>query len=194
MTKILAEGEFATALAAAAVADMERAPALKEAVASGAVSARALREMMLRDVESEAAGYPGVQIFPNIRRLIRDRAELQERLRAAGMEAAEVPATTSYDWLAPAVGAFTSIAGAIVNYQTQKKLAEAAKETAVATARSQELAAKQAELDAAATRLAYSKEAKAQSGLIPEIIPGVPGWAIPVGIAAVVGGVLLLRG
>jgi hypothetical protein len=193
MDGLLAERAFAQAISAAFVADVEAAPILKEAVASGAIGPRRLRDMMLRAIESEISGHAAVPTFPNLRKLAKEQIRIQGGIRSFGMGAAE--AATSYDWIAPAVGAVTSIANLFVSYTTGKELVKLEKEKTAAYLRSQELLARQAELDAAAKRLAYSKEAEAEAKLGPLSIAGLPGWALPAaGAVAVVGGILLFRG
>jgi hypothetical protein len=194
MPVLLAEKEFARAISAAFVADVEAAPILKEAVASGAIGPRRLRDMMLRAIESEISGRAGVPTFPNLRKLAREQIRVQGRTRSFGMGVTEAPASTSYDWIMSAAGAVTSIANAFISYQTGKKLIELEKEKTAAYLRSQELLARQAELDAARARLAYSKEAEAEAKAGPLSIAGLPGWAVPAAGAAAVVGILLLRG
>lgn len=180
MTELLAEREFARALSSAFVADLEAAPELREAIASGIIGPRRLRDMMVRAAESEASGYPGVPTFPNLRRLVRERIRLEGRIRSFGM---------GQDWVASMVGAIGAVANAAVAYTVGKDIAKAERERAQAIAAA---AARQAELDAARERLAYSQQAKAEAGFPSGA--GLPGWVLPAAAAAVVGGVLVLRG
>lgn len=195
MSEILADRAFAEAISSAFVADVEAAPILKEAVASGIIGRRKLRDMMLRAIESEVSGRAGVPTFPNLRKLAREQIRIQARVRPSGMGAKE---TTSYDWIGSAAGAVSTIANFFVTYQTSKELVSLEKEKTAAFVRAQEAAAKRAEVDAVAKRLAYSKqaeaEAKAEAEAGPLSVAGLPGWAVPAAAVAVVGGILLLKG
>lgn len=180
MTELLAERDFARAISSAFVADMASAPELRRAIASGMIGPRKLRDMMVRAAEAEASGFPGVPTFPNLRRLVRERISIQGRIRSAGM---------GQDWMASMIGAIGAVAVAASTYTAGRDLAKAEKEKAEAIAAA---AKRQAELDAARERLAYSQQARVEAGLQPS--GGVPGWALPAAGAVVVGGFLLLRG
>jgi len=195
---LLAEKDFAKAITAAAVADFAAAPNLQDAIASGVIGARKLRDMMLRAAESEVSGFPDVPTFPNLRKLIRSWVQVESGSRASGMGAPAPAPATDYSWISSAFSAVTTIANTYVNYKTGKELVEIEKEKAAAATRTQEILARQAELDAANARLIYSKqaeaEARAESEGGPLKIPGVPGWVVPgVGALAIIGGILAFR-
>jgi hypothetical protein len=195
MAGLLAERAFAEAISSAVVADFASAPILEEAVASGVIGPRKLRDMMLRAVESEVSGRAVVPLFPNLRKLAREQIRLESGIRPFGMGAPAPVAETDYSWIGFAAGAFTSVANAVVSYQTGKKLVGLEEERTAAYVRLQETLAKRAELDATAARLSYSKQAEEEAKAGPLSVAGIPGGIVAAGaVAAVVGGALLLKG
>lgn len=182
MSELLAEKDFARAISSAFVADLAAAPELERAIASGAIGSRQLRNMMLRAVETETSGRAGVPHFPNLRRLARERMRLETRIRSFGM---------GQDWVTSMAAAIGAVATAAVTYTVGKDVAKAEREKAAAIAAA---TARQAELDAARERLAYSQQARAEAGF--PSTTGTPGWVLPAAGAAVVvvGGILLLKG
>jgi len=180
MAELLAGPDFARAIATAFVSDVDRAPALKDAISRGFIGAEKLRQMISQDIRSNS------KRFPRLGELFRSQADLQ-----TGMGAEEA----STDWFSSAIKLLTTTVVTGVTYLQGKKVLEAEKERAEATVsaveQARQTAAKRAELDATRERLAQSQQAKREVGLVPGL--GIPIWTVPVGLAAIIGGILLLK-
>ena len=178
MTELLDSEKFASAIATAFVSDIDHAPALKEAVADGHVSAERLRQIVSRDIRSSSP------LFPRLGEVVRSQAALQ-----SGMGADPAPT----DWVSSLANILSTVTLTTVNYLGGKKILAAEKERAEAvvqaTAAARAAADRQAQLDAARERLAQSSS----GNVLTSTVAGVPVWTIPVGLAAIIGGYLIFR-
>jgi hypothetical protein len=174
MTELLETGNLARELSSAFVADIDNAPALKDAIARGAIGPARLHQMLSKDIRSNSP------LFPRLGKVVRAQATLQ-----AGM---------GQDWVGSLSQALVGVSLAAVTYLSGKKVVESEKEKAAAVtsavAAAQTTAAQQAQLEAAKAKVGQSGSI---SDVLTSTVAGVPVWVIPAGLAAIIAGYLALR-
>lgn len=164
--------QFVKAVASAFVADMERSLTIQRAVAAGRLDGKALSNIVIRDLVRDARQEEGVELFPNLRAVLRTEINVEDARRRGGMgEWAEIA---------------TAVIGAAGSYVTAKTTIDAQKKLANLEVEKQQLLLRSAELEAARQRTALA---------VAEGIPGaaggtfsldsIPWWVLPTGLAAI---------
>ena len=171
----------ANAFALSFIADLEAAPQLKEAIIRKQINGRGLANIVLRDIDRGRRRMPGPALFPNIRKvsgmILKSEGEL-----AGGLGQWDAIASA----ISAAAGAASSIYGAKITADAQRKLIslEAQKnQAAIAIA---DLQAKAAQTQLAAANVAAGNAADGSVLTVGRLGPQISGIPIlPAAAAAI---------
>ncbi|MGI0150061.1 MAG: hypothetical protein ACREDF_11100 [Thermoplasmata archaeon] len=180
---IKAKPEYARAFSTAFVADIERSPSLRSALSEGKLDGRGLAAIAFRSLSGK-----GPDLFPNLRRIVKETAKL------------EVAPSGMGQWAELAGALVSTAANVAAKTYTAKLEAQTATSIAKLQTQQQQAAAAAAELQAKAAALQYSnaeaavRRAEAVSGGPTPSVLGVPWWGVALGVVGIGGvGYLLLR-
>lgn len=187
----------ANAFAAAFVADIESAPALKAELIRGRLGRGALTRIIMRDLDGARVKKPGPVLFPNVRAVMREF--LAQEARPSRVSRMPEPGMGQWDAIAGAIGAAAGAAASIYSAKTnvdmQKKLLALEQQKNQAAIQMAELQAKAAQTQLAAANVAAT--GVPSSSPMSTVLESVGGWpvvgAATAAIALAVGAYFALR-